>query len=243
MPGGNMQEHTLVFLERMGRTCYKSEDRITVDSAAAFIRKLLKGDRWEKLRREIDELYTHASPDGRTVDAIINAVRAMLDDSPHESVIEHASMSVRFICDRGVTHELVRHRLCAFSQESTRYCNYSKAKFGNEITVIEPCFWRDDPDAMQRWQLMCEQAEATYLSMLDAGASPQEARSVLPNSLKTEIVCTANLREWRHIFRLRTSNRAHPQMREVMRPLLATARRLLPELFDDVGTLDSGVRP
>jgi thymidylate synthase (FAD) len=203
MPGGAMGEPVLVFLERIGRTCYKSEDRITVDSGAKFVRRII--------------------------------------DSGHESVIEHASMSVRFICDRGVTHELVRHRLCAFSQESTRYCNYSKNKFGSEITVIEPCFWRDDPGMLSAWREACERAERAYMDLLTAGAKPEQARSVLPNSLKTEIVCTANLREWRHIFRLRTSERAHPQMREVMRPLLVIARRQLPEVFNDVGTVDGEV--
>lgn len=149
----------------------------------------------------------------------------------HESVIEHAAISVKFICDRGVTHELVRHRLCSFSQESTRYCNYSKDKFGREITVIEPLFFERGSPRYQAWQEGCLAAEKAYFALLDAGATPQEARSVLPNSLKTEIVVTANLREWRHVFSLRTAQNAHPQMREIMQPLAAEFARLLPEIF------------
>lgn len=154
----------------------------------------------------------------------------------HESVIEHASMSVRFVCDRGVSHELVRHRLCAFTQESTRYCNYSKGKFGSEVTFVEPPFWdRDNSHSYAAWHYSCEEAECRYMDLMDEGAKPEQARSVLPNSLKTEIVVTANLREWRHIFRLRTDDKAHPQMREVMRPLLVECRQRVPVLFDDVG--------
>jgi thymidylate synthase (FAD) len=155
-------------------------------------------------------------------------------ESQHESVIEHASMTVRFVCDRGVSHELVRHRLCSFSQESTRYCNYSKEKFGNVITVVRPCFWQEGTDAFATWKSGCELAEQAYFVLVNGyGAKPQEARSVLPNSLKTEIVVTANLRQWRHMFRLRCSNKAHPQMRELMIPLLVETRTRIPVLFDD----------
>ena len=155
----------------------------------------------------------------------------------HESVIEHSSLTVKFVCDRGVSHELVRHRLCAFSQESTRYCNYSKEKFGREITVIRPPFWEPCDHRSTFWQLACESAEAAYFSLIDHGASPQEARSVLPNSLKTEIVVTANFREWRHIFKMRCSEKAHPQMRQLMIPLLAELASQLPELFADIAGL------
>ena len=150
----------------------------------------------------------------------------------HESTIEHLSMSVRFIVDRGVSHELVRHRLAAFSQESTRYCNYGRG----EVTFIHPCFgWTEGSTLQRDWEFAMGQAEHTYLRMLGAGASPQEARSVLPNSLKTEIVMTANFREWRHVFRLRTSKAAHPQMREVMIPLCEEMRRTHPAFFETVG--------
>lgn len=148
----------------------------------------------------------------------------------HESVIEHASISVRLICDRGVTHELVRHRLCAYTQESTRYCDYSQ----RGVAFIRPFFWESDALQYSLWRNAMRQAEIAYNQLIKHGATPQEARSVLPNSLKTEIVVTANLREWRHILKLRTSEAAHPQMRELMVPLLANFTRLLPTVFGGI---------
>jgi len=139
----------------------------------------------------------------------------------HASVLEHGAITVRFVIDRGVSHELVRHRLASFSQESTRYCNYTKGKFDSEITVIKPCFWSDDSFEFSVWKTSCENAEKDYFKLMDAGAKAQEARSVLPNSLKTEVVMTANPREWGHVFNLRCAPAAHPQMREVMIPLRA----------------------
>lgn len=152
----------------------------------------------------------------------------------HESVIEHVSATVRLVCDRGVTHEIVRHRLCSFSQESTRYANYSKEKFGNEITVIRPFFWEEGSDQFDEWKRAMEMCEKAYLNLLAAGARAQEARSVLPNSLKTDIVMTANMREWRHIFKLRCSKASHPQMRQSMLPLLAEFNRRVPVLFEQL---------
>ena len=154
----------------------------------------------------------------------------------HHSVLEHSCMTVRFIIDRGVSHELVRHRLCAFSQESTRYCNYGKDRFGKEITVIKPFFWDADSTEYRLWYNACRRAEDAYFSLFYFGASPQEARSVLPNSLKTEIIVTANLREWRHIFDLRCAPAAHPQMREVMIPLHQEVHKLMPAIFDGSDT-------
>lgn len=151
-----------------------------------------------------------------------------------ESVLEHVSITVKFICDRGVSHELVRHRIAAFTQESTRYCNYSKDGFGNEITVIMPCFLESDTGEYRLWNEACLTAEDYYFGMLDAGAKPEEARSVLPNSLKTEVICTANLREIRHILKLRCSKRAHPQCRELMMPLLHELQSKIPVVFDDI---------
>jgi len=159
----------------------------------------------------------------------------------HESVIEHSAMTVRFVIDRGVSHELVRHRLCAFSQESTRYCNYK----GGVTFVIPPWVKIEpgdydfhsfplDPVTTQEWMAAMKKAETSYLILLDEGWSPQQARSVLPNSLKTEIVVTTNFREWRHIFKLRCAKAAHPQMREVMIPLLAKCKILTPVIFDDI---------
>ena len=155
-------------------------------------------------------------------------------DSGHESVIEHGVCTVRFVCDRGVSHELVRHRLAAYSQESTRYANYAREKFGREITVIKPCFWAEDSRMYAQWREAMEQAEIAYMQLLDQGAKAQEARSVLPNSLKTEVVMTANLREWRHVLKLRCSRPAHPQIRELMLPLLTEFKDRIPVLFDDL---------
>ena len=152
----------------------------------------------------------------------------------HEAVLEHCSFTVKFICDRRVSHEIVRHRMASYCQESTRYCNYSKEGFGSEITVIKPCFWPDDSDLYWGWQNGCLIAEQCYFSLLNGGATPQEARSVLPNSLKTEVVMTANIREWRHFLKLRCSPAAHPQMREVALILLEKVHTLIPVCFDDI---------
>ena len=186
----------LKLIETAGRTCYKSEDKLSADSANRLLRGLLK--------------------------------------SGHHSVFEHASASVRVVCDRGISHEIVRHRLCAFSQESTRYANYAKDKFGQEITVIRPFFWATGSEAYDTWKNQMESAERAYLNLIAGGASAQEARSVLPNSLKTEIVMTANMREWRHIFKLRCAGASHPQIRQVMLPLLDRFRQEVAVLFDDL---------
>lgn len=152
----------------------------------------------------------------------------------HEAVIEHCSLSVKFVCDRGVSHEIVRHRMASYCQESTRYCNYSKDDFQGEITVIEPIFLEQSTDGYSMWEEACQIAERAYFKMLDWGCSPQEARAVLPNSLKTEIVMTANLREWRHFLKLRTSKAAHPQIREIAIPLLKELKERIPVIFDDI---------
>ena len=152
----------------------------------------------------------------------------------HEAVLEHYDITVKFICDRGVSHEIVRHRLASYCQESTRYCNYSKEGFGKEITVIAPCYLEPGTEGWSLWQLSCTQAEKAYFDLLNWGCTPQEARAVLPNSLKTEVVMTANIREWRHFLKLRTSRAAHPQMREVAILLRTELERLLPGLFGDI---------
>lgn len=198
-------------IEEAGRVCYKSEDKITAESAPKFVK--------------------------------------MLMDRGHEAMIEHCSFTVKFICDRGVSHGIVRHRIASYAQESTRYCNYSDDKFGNELTFIEPCFWAnsDDcafdcaPPTYVNWEYAMCDAEKYYFQLLSHGATPQEARSVLPNSLKTEIIVTMNLREWRHFLKLRTADSAHPQMREITRPLLAELKTLIPVVFDDI-TLDDAVK-
>jgi len=194
---------SLNLIEIAGRTCYKSEDKITSGSSANFVEMVLKRG--------------------------------------HESVIEHSAMTVKFIIDRGVSHELVRHRLCAFSQESTRYCNYKSG-----VTFVIPP-WCDIPQGeyvkedfitgtedQLLWLGSIFESEETYIKLLSLGWTPQQARSVLPNSTKTEIVVTANFREWRHIFKLRCDKAAHPQMREIMIPLLAECKKIIPVIFDDI---------
>jgi thymidylate synthase (FAD) len=196
-----IRSSTLRRIEEAGRTCYKSEDKITDDSADQFIRRLIK--------------------------------------SGHESVLEHENLSVRFIVDRGVSHELVRHRLCAFSQESTRYVNYDK----HGLTFIKPpwvyvqsgIYDEHIMSFNNEWLMaMAESAKSYHRLIAFYNWSPQQARAVLPNSLKTELVMTANLREWRHVLRLRASKAAHPQMQEVMRPLLTYMNNHLPAVFEDI---------
>ena len=196
-------EDMLRRIERIGRVCYKSEDRIEEGSAEKFIRGILRRG--------------------------------------HESVIEHGSITVKFICDRGVTHEIVRHRIASYSQESTRYCNYVKEKFGSQITCIDLStgFHYDLNNEMDRrkyevWQEAMENAERSYFQLIQLGATPQEARSVLPNSLKTELVATMNLREWRHFFRMRADAAAHPQCREVAQMLLERFAKEYPVFFEDL---------
>lgn len=196
-------ETILKKIERIGRVCYKSEGKITEDSAEKFIRSLLTRQ--------------------------------------HESVIEHESVTVRLVCDRGVSHEIVRHRIASYSQESTRYCNYAGEKFDSQITVIDLAsgfeydFSRENDRAKYEvWKTAMEHAEKAYFRMLELGATPQEARSVLPNSLKTEIVVTMNLRSWRNFFRLRTDSHAHPQMREVAGIVFREFREKLPVFVADL---------
>jgi len=182
-------------IETKGRVCYKSEDRITDESAVDFVASLARRG--------------------------------------HMSVLEHSSISVKFIVDRGVSHEIVRHRLASYSQESTRYCNYGHE---NEITVIEPFFWEEGSVDYGLWEDACNYAERSYLRMTrSSDATPQEARSVLPNSLKSELWMTANIREWLHFFSVRAQKAAHPQMRQVAIPLLLKVQELLPPIFGSMG--------
>lgn len=189
----------LQLIEKAGRTCYKSEDKITDESAKKFVAGLIKRN--------------------------------------HEAMLEHSFLSIRFICDRGVSHELVRHRLASFAQESTRYCNYSQDKFGNELTFIKPLFFDEDTNEYRLWEHAMRVAESDYMMMLNSGRTAQEARSILPNSIKTEVVMSTNYREWRHFFKLRAARAtgpAHPQMEEITRPLLEELKTLIPVVFDDI---------
>jgi thymidylate synthase (FAD) len=212
----------LKHIERIGRVCYKSEDKITEESAPKFV--------------------------------------AMLIKRGHQAMIEHYSFSVRFIVDRGVSHEIVRHRMASFAQESTRYCNYNNKDGG--CTFIQPFWIKADLSSVaidmacdymhnefefffnsgttlsapaKQWLRNMAFADESYKELVNTdGWQSQQARSVLPNSLKTEVIMTANLREWRHFFKLRTADTAHPQMREVTVPLLKELKQLVPIVFDDI---------
>lgn len=155
-----------------------------------------------------------------------------LINSGHEAMIEHASITVKFIHNRGFSHELVRHRIASYAQESTRYCNYSADKFGNELTFIEPYWFQNEKYLSESiWMNNIDIIEKSYFQLLEEGLPPQAARGILPNDLKTEIVITANIREWRQIFKLRTANAAHPDMIRVMLPLQIKLQELFPILF------------
>ena len=155
----------------------------------------------------------------------------------HEAMAEHYAITVRFITDRGVSHEIVRHRIASYAQESTRYCSYDKKKFGSEITVVRPAAFEEGSACYKLWRDACEAAEWAYFALLKDGATPEFARDVLPTSLKTEIVVTMNLREWRHFFALRavgTTGKPHPQIQQVAMPLLRELGDWLPEVFGDL---------
>jgi thymidylate synthase (FAD) len=188
----------LTQIESAGRTCYKSEDKITDLSAIIFTQNLIKRG--------------------------------------HEAMIEFADITVKFIHNRGFTHELVRHRLASFAQESTRYCDYSKGKFGGELTFIEPYWFSasvEDSIAVIQWVELMDKIEEVYLTLVSTYPA-QAIRGILPNDIKTEIVMKANVREWRHLLQLRTSEAAHPDMCRVMKPLLAEFKEELPTLFSDI---------
>jgi len=164
--------------------------------------------------------------DGSAVDLIRRCIR-----QGHESVLEHVNVTLRLICDRGVSHELVRHRLAAYSQESTRYVKYG------DVQYVEPWWWNEEPhdfdlqDKIVEYFWLCQDL---YSTMLSSGMAPQAARAVLPNAVKTEVVMTANLREWRHVFKLRTSAAAHPDMRRIMLIALSAMKLMLPVFFEDI---------
>jgi thymidylate synthase (FAD) len=185
-----IDENVLELLELAGRTCYKSEAKITEDSAEKFVGMLKRNGHWASL--------------------------------------EHYSVTVRFITDRGLTHEIVRHRLGSYSQESTRYVNYA----GDDIAFIKPSGL--DPGEEVIWETACKDAEIAYKYLLAIGSTPQRARSVLPTCVKTELVMTANLREWYHVFKLRTAPAAHPDIRKLMYPLLAEFNERIPVLYSDL---------
>lgn len=258
-------------IEIAGRTCYKSEDKITEDSAKGFVDRMIKSghgamlehgtvylampmetiipieaNRWGKYTKNpYSKGFKICEVNGQKRVAVTTNLRVLvendwLDDLQYicEPTEHHEKrVTVRFICDRGVSHEFVRHRVFSFAQESTRYCNYSKSKFNNEITFIIPC-WTDIPEGdygsrvypkiVQRgWhdgvaQIFiddCRYSEDGYFRLLNEGWAPQQARAILPNSLKTELVMTGFISDWKHFFELRDAASAHPQAQELAHPL------------------------
>jgi thymidylate synthase (FAD) len=293
------QASLVVRLEACGRICYKSEEKISVDSALPFVKKIAEHGHNSVMEMAVVTLRVHCTPsqitdflqcqskylfvdpmdDGLLVTGSIRAFRELYSTFPEtelvcamvdflgtrhpylfekvwkpearsgDSTIEvtkipleqveqlapnlllrHRYLGVKFIVNRAVTHEIVRHRPCSFLQESQRYCRYSQDKFGNQVTFIRPLFFAPDSNEYKLWHQAMEMTEALYLKLLET-STPQAARTVLPNSCKTEIIVYCNLAEWRHIFRLRTSPAAEPSMREVMIPLETELRKRYPKLF------------
>lgn len=185
-------EEILKRIEKAARTCYKSEHKISVNSAPRFVERLIKRG--------------------------------------HESPLEHEKITLKIICDRGISHEIVRHRIGSYSQESTRYCNYRT----RGMVFIEPFFFIKDEEKYKIWETVMKFCEEAYNKLIELGAPPQEARTVLPHSLKTEIVVTYNLRQWRHFLRIRTPSDAHPQMRQIAIAILKTFHERIPVIFDDI---------
>ena len=288
-----------VRLEACGRVCYKSEDKISEDSAIPFVTRIAEHGHNSVLEMAVVSFRVTCPPghaqgfvacqpkflvidtttDGMLVTGSIRAIRELyrrhpenqvindfiqqllgkvpylfagifaqekalprdpelavrklslqeVDDLPAELRLRHRFVSVRFIVNRAVTHELVRHRPCSFLQESQRYCRYSHDKFDNQVTFIKPMFFQEESKEYGLWKLAMELAEVTYLKLLET-STPQAARTVLPNSCKTEIIVFCNLAEWQHIFALRTSPAAEPSMREIMIPLQKEMHRRFPIL-------------
>lgn len=203
---------------------------ILTDISEGGIKELQQIERVARVCYKSEDKIT---PDGESAKKLVG----FLVKQGHEAMLEHSQLSVLFTCDRGVANELVRHRIASFAQESTRYCNYSKEKFGGELSFVKPSYISDGTREYYAWETVCVDAEAAYLCMVsDLKLRPEQARCVLPLCLKTEIVVTANYREWRNIFKLRTPVAAHPQMRELMCPLLLEVQKKIPVVFDDIYT-------
>lgn len=151
----------------------------------------------------------------------------------HESVLEHEKVTIRMTCDIGVYKDLTRHRIASFSIESTRYCNYGKDKFNNEIKFIKPCNIEEGTELYTKWKNTCEEIEKNYIEMANLGATPDQMRMILPHSTAAEVTMTANIREWKHILDLRASSHAHPAIRQLLIPLLLHFKNIMPEIFED----------
>lgn len=198
-------------LEKVGRVCYKSEDKITKDSCQMFVKGIIS--------------------------------------SGHHTILEHEKITVKFICSRSITHALVRHRIASYSQESTHYCNYSKEKFGKQITVIAPPFLdyvrKEEPNHGMHhfiWNSTIRIIEEAYFKLIELGVPAKEARDILPIGLKTELYMTANLREWRHILTLRCADDENTAMKELMRKVLKEFKQLIPIIFDDIDIKKRGAK-
>lgn len=269
-------------IEKVGRVCYKSEDKITEDSAKPFVDRMIKSghgamlehgtvylampmetilpieaNSWGKYTRNpYSKGFKVCEVDGQRRVAVTTNLRVLIENGWFDDLkyicepteFHEKRVTVHFVCDRGVSHEFVRHRVMSFAQESTRYCNYSKDKFGNELTFIKPCwldiptgqyvYWDGDwcdinkmkiqlPEGEHKdidaflWTL--NNAETHYTLLINSGWKPQEARAVLPNSLKTELVVTGFTSDWNHFFDLRargTTGAPHPQAKELAEPLM-----------------------
>ncbi len=189
-------DYILKHLELCARNCYKSEDKITADSAKAMIKKLL--------------------------------------EMGHEAMIEHFSITVKFTTDVGAYKDLTRHRMASFAIESTRFCNYAKGKYGNELTFMRPSNMEEGSEIYNIWYKTMEMIEKSYLEMAEKGAKADQLRMMLPHSTKADVIMTANIREWRHVFKLRCAPATHPSVRHVMTMLLKEFRKKIPVLFDDI---------
>lgn len=198
-------EAILKHLELCARNCYKSEDKITSDSAHKMVRKLL--------------------------------------EMGHEAMIEHFNLTAKITCDLGVYKDITRHRHVSYAIESTRYCNYSKGKFGNELSMMKPCHIQEGTAEYKLWLQTMEMIEKNYNAMAALGCKPDQLRMLLPHSIKADVVMTANLREWRHIFKLRCAPAAHPSVQQVMKMLLKTLKAEIPVIFDDIAYDDENETP
>jgi len=185
----------------------------------------------DKILRNLEKIgrISYKSENLITEDSAKKFIKKIIENR-HEAVIEHENISIKVITDRGVSHEIVRHRIASYIQESTRFCNYSKQKFGNEIVYITPVDFELSCSDME----LLEKIEQHYLTRLKEGLTPQQARYFLPNGLKTEIVITMNLREWRHFFKLRTAKVAHPQMRTMAKSILNKLNGIVAIIFEDL---------
>ena len=261
--------HVFKFIELAGRTCYKSENKITEDSASEFVDRMIKSGHgamlehgtiyltipvsdisnpiiYKYILNSYSKIFIDFTNSYITTNYRVLIENEWLDDLKYlcePTLFHERRTTIKFICDRGVSHEIVRHRVASFAQESTRYCNYSKDKYGKEITVIKPFYLNDDYNASTDeiaaygvWEIAIRESEKAYFKMLDLGYSAQEARIVLPTNLKTELIMTAKNYEWNHFFELRCDKAAHPQMRELSLPLFDYFNNSNPLLFNKNNT-------